>query len=99
MILIDVGRYIYSIRGRPNLNWYGDVSIHQRLGRGRGYYRTVRDGDGTFATVSKISKEEFIKLGGTTHKTRGGEIGKKLVFAIGSISGSSLTLILSLLLL
>ena len=71
--------------------------VHQKIGRGKGFYREHRDYDGKYSGLSKISREEFIAFGGVPKKDNADkiEIGRKWIFLSGSLTGGSLTLVLT----
>ena len=43
---------------------FADQNVHEKTGRGKGFYQECRDGYGQFTGNEKISKERFIRLGG-----------------------------------
>ena len=71
--------------------------VHQKVGRGRGFYREHRGYDGKYSGLTKITREEFIALGGIPKKdnTNKIEIGRKWIFLSGSLAGGYLTLLLT----
>ena len=71
--------------------------VHQKVGRGRGFYREHRDYDEKYNGLTKISREEFIASGGIHKKDNTNEImiGRKWIFLSGSLAGRSLTLVLT----
>ena len=80
---------------------FSDQNVHEKTGRGKGFYQEYRDGYGQFTGNEKISKERFIRLGGIPSeempKPRQEVIGKKWMFLLGSFFGGSLSLLLTIL--
>ena len=71
--------------------------VHQKVGRGRGFYREHRGYDGKYSSLTKITIEEFIASGGVPKKdnTNKIEIGRKWIFPSGCLAGGSLTLLMT----
>ena len=44
---------------------FSESKVHEKTGRGRGFYQEYRDDYGQFMGNEKISRETFIALGGT----------------------------------